>query len=336
MILEFFGGTYYFDLFTGAARCLTIFKAQSNVHSLQNATVKLSTESRKSIYKYLEHNPLTQKEKCDLTKLDDAYARNQIEPFRCSLNSKHNEMCIPPPIKRLLDSRQQLPIYPYRVYLINMIHRNQVIVISGETGSGKTTQIPQYILEDSNKYKRTCRIICTQPRRLAAISIADRVAYERGEPLGLSIGYQIRLESNVHPNSNLVYTTSGFLLRCLISNNKHDLFSNVSHIILDEVHERDTFTDFLLISIKDCLKEHPRLKIIIMSATMDSDIFTEYFNNCPIAKIPGRMFTVDEHYLAETLRMIGYTNKKIDDYKRKIQLLSETKTEELPPAMIAG
>lgn len=241
--------------------------------------------------------------------------------FRCSLASvNHHELCVPPNSTNvnLIEQRKSLPIFRYRQHIIDTINCNQVIVVSGDTGSGKTTQVPQYILEDHWQRRRPCRIICTQPRRLAAISISDRVANERGEQLGQAIGYQVRLESRSSHNSNLIYTTSGFLLRCLISGTKQELFSSLTHIIMDEVHERDKFSDFLLIAIKEALDNYPNLKVILMSATIDSNVFTEYFYGCPIVDIPGRMFPVEIYNLEDVLGLIGFTNPAIEDYRKNM------------------
>lgn len=187
-----------------------------------------------------------------------------------------------------------------------------MVVITGDTGSGKTTQVPQYLLEANQQRQQPCRVICTQSRRISAVSISDRVAFERGERLGDAIGYQVRLESQLSPKSNVVFTTSCYLLRCLVSGTKHDIFTTTSHIILDDVHERDKFTDFLLIVIKDALISYPALKIILMSATIDSNVFINYFDGrCQHVHIPGRIFNVNVYHLEETLAMVGYTNQKI-------------------------
>lgn len=174
------------------------------------------------------------------------------------------------------------------------------------TGSGKTTQVPQYILEDSSTDGHKCRIICTQPRRLAATSIAARVAEERNDTVGNTIGYQIRLDSRVKANTNLIFTTSGYLLSCLTGSKNKDVYKNVTHLILDEVHEREKVTDFLLIAIRDILIEHPHLKVILMSATIDSDMFSDYFDKCPVINVPGRMFDVKVYHLAEILMILNY------------------------------
>lgn len=181
-------------------------------------------------------------------------------------------------------------------------------------GSGKTTQVPQYILEQFTKEKKKCRIMCTQPRRLAATSIAERVSQERNEILGRTVGYQIRLDSRVSPQSNLVFTTSGYLLRCLMGSKNGDIFHSVTHLLLDEVHERDKITDFLLIAIKDGLNINPNLKIILMSATLDSDIFSKYFNDCPIMNIPGRLFSTELFYLGELLKLTKHKTKRMETY----------------------
>lgn len=183
-------------------------------------------------------------------------------------------------------------------------------------GSGKTTQVPQYILEKYAQYQTNCRIICTQPRRLAATSIAERVSQERNDQLGNSVGYQIRLDSRVGPNTNLIFTTSGYLLRCLMSGKSGELFNSVTHLILDEVHEREKITDFLLIAIRDSLATHPNLKVILMSATLDSEIFCNYFNDCPVINVPGRLFSVDLLHLGEVLQLTGYRTKAMENHMR--------------------
>lgn len=167
-------------------------------------------------------------------------------------------------------------------------------------------------MEDCAAKQKHCRIICTQPRRLATTSIASRVSVERGDQLGNSIGYQIRLKSKLSRNTNLIFTTSGFLLRRMIGESSGELLKNITHLIFDEVHERDDITDFLLIAIKDALKEHPHLKVIVMSATLDADIFCKYFADCPRIDVPGRMFPVEIVHLKELLDMTGYKTKEMD------------------------
>lgn len=174
--------------------------------------------------------------------------------------------------------------------------------------------MPQYILEECEQRKTGCKIICTQPRRLAATSIAERVSQERHDQLGRSVGYRIRFDSCVSPTTNLIFMTSGFLLRCLTSGG--ELFNSCTHLILDEVHERESITDFLLIAIRNALPTQPNLKVILMSATLDSEMFCKYFNECPLINVPGRSYPVDSVYLGELLHLTGYRTKNMEKYMR--------------------
>lgn len=210
-------------------------------------------------------------------------------------------------------------IYTRILYEQHQLTWRSLHFIQPKPGSGKTTQVPQYILEEYAKHQAGCRIICTQPRRLAATSIADRVSQERNDALGRSVGYQIRLDSCVGPNTNLIFTTSGYLLRCLMGGKSGELFNSCTHLILDEVHEREKITDFLLIAIRDALASQPNLKVILMSATMDSDIFCNYFNDCPVINVPGRLFPVDLVHLGEVLQLTGYRTKNMESYMLKVK-----------------
>lgn len=207
---------------------------------------------------------MTQKERCDLERPHIADRNNQkVFPFRFSIGS--NDPNVPPYPMNLSDNiveqRMSLPIFQYRDHIIDVICSNQAVVISGETGSGKTTQVPQYLLEYAAEQNRECRIICTQPRRLSAVSVSERVCVERNEVMGATVGYQIRLESKMCPNTNLIYCTNGVLLRCLMTDQPEKVFENITHVVVDEVHERDKYSDFLLISLKRALKANPRLKV---------------------------------------------------------------------------
>lgn len=180
-------------------------------------------------------------------------------------------------------------------------------MISGDTGSGKTTQIPQYILDLFASNKEPARVICTQPRRIAAISVAERVATERGESVGSTVGYQIRLESRLSPKTALVFCTTGILLRTLMY--EENSLDQVTHLLIDEVHERDRFVDFLLGVLRSRLPRFPHLRLIIMSAALDTNIFSTYFSNCPVLKIEGKCFPVKEYFLEDILDMTDHLNR---------------------------
>lgn len=190
------------------------------------------------------------------------------------------------------ETRKSLPIFPFREDLLQAIADHQVLIIEGETGSGKTTQIPQYLYEagyTSNKMK----IGCTQPRRVAAMSVASRVSEELGVKLGNEVGYSIRFEDCTSERTVLKYMTDGMLLREFLS--EPDLAS-YSVVIVDEAHERTLHTDILFGLVKDIARFRPDLKLLISSATLDAEKFSEFFDDAPIFKIPGRRFPVDIYY----------------------------------------
>ena len=187
--------------------------------------------------------------------------------------------------------RESLPIFKLRDELINAVNDNQVLVVIGETGSGKTTQMTQYLAEAG--YTSRGRIGCTQPRRVAAMSVAKRVAEEFGCRLGEEVGYAIRFEDCTSPETVIKYMTDGMLLREALLD---DLLSQYCLIMLDEAHERTIHTDVLFGLLKKCCAKRADLKIIVTSATLDAEKFSSYFMNCPIFTIPGRTFPVEVMY----------------------------------------
>lgn len=194
----------------------------------------------------------------------------------------------------LVEQRQSLPIFKLREDLIKAVSDNQILIVIGETGSGKTTQITQYLAE----YGFTSRgkIGCTQPRRVAAMSVAKRVSEEFGCRLGQEVGYTIRFEDCTSPETVIKYMTDGMLLReCLVD---FDLKS-YSVIMLDEAHERTIHTDVLFGLLKQAVQKRPELKLIVTSATLDAVKFSQYFFEAPIFTIPGRTFPVEVLYTKE-------------------------------------
>jgi pre-mRNA-splicing factor ATP-dependent RNA helicase DHX16 len=190
------------------------------------------------------------------------------------------------------ETRKSLPIYQYREEFIAALAEHQILVIVGETGSGKTTQLPQY-LHEAGYTKGGLKVGCTQPRRVAAMSVAARVADEMGVKVGNEVGYSIRFEDATSDKTILKYMTDGMLLREFMT--EPDLGA-YSALMIDEAHERTVHTDILLALIKDLSRERPELKILISSATMNAAKFAEYFDDAPIFNIPGRRYPVDIHY----------------------------------------
>ncbi|XP_070546682.1 ATP-dependent RNA helicase DHX30-like [Ptychodera flava] len=208
-----------------------------------------------------------------------------------------------PRLLKIRNSVNVLPVTTMRSDIFSIIENNQVVVLEGDTGCGKTTQVPQIILDEYIRQGRgtDCNIVVTQPRRISAISIADRVSQERGERLGQTAGYQVRLESKVpREHGRILFCTVGILLKKMQGNQS---LEGVSHVVVDEVHERDVNTDFLLILLKDLIKTNPEIKIILMSASINTQMFSRYFNNCPIISVPGLMYPVKEYFLEDVSRM---------------------------------
>ncbi|KAI8051947.1 P-loop containing nucleoside triphosphate hydrolase protein [Syncephalis plumigaleata] len=192
----------------------------------------------------------------------------------------------------IAEVRRSLPVYQFRTELLEAIEEFQILIIVGETGSGKTTQLPQY-LHEAGYTKDNKKVGCTQPRRVAAMSVAARVAEEMGVKLGYEVGYSIRFEDCTSDKTVLKYMTDGTLLREFLT--EPDLAS-YSALIIDEAHERTLHTDVLFGLVKDIARFRPDLKLLISSATMDAQKFSEYFDDAPIFKIPGRPYPVDIYY----------------------------------------
>lgn len=190
--------------------------------------------------------------------------------------------------------RESLPVYRFRSELIKAVQANQLLIVVGDTGSGKTTQLTQYLAEAG--FANNGMIGCTQPRRVAAMSVAKRVAEEVGCQLGQEVGYTIRFEDMTSPATKIKYMTDGMLQREVLMD--PDL-KRYSVIMLDEAHERTIATDVLFALLKKTLKRRPDLKVIVTSATLDADKFSTYFNECPIFSIPGRTFPVEIMYSRE-------------------------------------
>uniref|UniRef100_A0A8C9E648 RNA helicase n=1 Tax=Phocoena sinus TaxID=42100 RepID=A0A8C9E648_PHOSS len=194
----------------------------------------------------------------------------------------------------IIEQRESLPIYKLKEQLVQAVHDNQILIVIGETGSGKTTQITQYLAEAG--YTSRGKIGCTQPRRVAAMSVAKRVSEEFGCCLGQEVGYTIRFEDCTSPETVIKYMTDGMLLReCLID---PDL-TQYAIIMLDEAHERTIHTDVLFGLLKKTVQKRQDMKLIVTSATLDAVKFSQYFYEAPIFTIPGRTYPVEILYTKE-------------------------------------
>lgn len=212
--------------------------------------------------------------------------------------------------RTITQQRQFLPIYAVREELLTVVRENNIIIVVGETGSGKTTQLTQFLHEDG--YTNYGLIACTQPRRVAAMSVAKRVSEEMNCELGEDVGYAIRFEDCTSEKTIIKYMTDGILLR--ESLREPDL-DNYSVVIMDEAHERSLNTDVLFGLLREVATRRHDLKLIVTSATMDSDRFSQFFGNVPVFKIPGRTFPVD----------VFFAKNPVEDYvdaavKQSIQI----------------
>lgn len=200
---------------------------------------------------------------------------------------------------RILDGRRNLPVYKHRQEFLDIYHNTQIMVFVGETGSGKTTQIPQYVLYDELPQFSGKLIACTQPRRVAATSVAQRVADELDVKLGEEVGYSVRFDNCTSDKTMLKYMTDGQLLReCMHDND----MTRYSTIIIDEAHERTLATDILMALLKEISQRRKDFKIIIMSATLDAQKFQKYFFDAPLLAVPGRTYPVQLFYTPEAER----------------------------------
>jgi len=210
-----------------------------------------------------------------------------------------------------LDNRRKsLPIYEVRENLMQYLKKHPTTILIGETGSGKSTQIPQFLHEDGLLCGGAALV--TQPRRVAAISVATRVAQEMASPLGHQVGYSVRFEDQTSPATKLKFATDGMVLREAMLD---PLLKRYSWLVLDEAHERSVCTD-ILFGVAKAAQTRRReagkrpLRILVMSATMNAHKFSDYFDNCPILQAPGREHALGVHYLSNTPEDYVYTSMK--------------------------
>lgn len=228
------------------------------------------------------------------------------QPISSSVNPLNNQP-FSTKYYEILKKRIQLPVWEYKQSFMATLEKHQTTVLVGETGSGKTTQIPQWCMDytrtlplsTTSKGQRAKSVACTQPRRVAAMSVAARVADELDVKLGEEVGYSIRFEDCSSSKTILKYLTDGMLLREAMSD---PLLEAYQCVLLDEAHERTLATDLLMGLLKEIAKQRSDLKIIVMSATLDAGKFQDYFDSAPLLTIPGRTFPVEIFYTPEPER----------------------------------
>nr|CAD7574761.1 unnamed protein product [Timema californicum] len=192
-------------------------------------------------------------------------------------------------LRKLRESQANLPVAQYREQIVSSMLKDRVVVIAGDTGCGKSTQVPQYLLKAGFK-----RIACTQPRRIACISLCKRVAYETLNEFGSEVGYQIRFEKSKTQHTKIVFVTEGLLLRQVSTD---PTLSGYDVVVLDEVHERHLHGDFLLGVVKCLLYQRSDLKIVLMSATINIQLFSSYFSNyATVVQVPGRLYPIKLYF----------------------------------------
>ncbi|KAK8009708.1 beta-hexosaminidase [Apiospora arundinis] len=244
----------------------------------------------------------------------------QKEVLNEAMQQRLRAFKIAPEFEDMRQSQASLPMSHQRKQVLSLIQDAQTpfSLVVGATGSGKTTQVPQFLLDDAIErgVGADCNIICTQPRRIAATSVAARVAVERGEQLGESVGYHVRFDATrPRPHGSITYCTTGLLLEQFKAG-ADGVLSYASHIIIDEAHERDLPIDFLMAMLKKAVearqaRDLPVPKVVLMSATLDSELFANYFGSpcgegsalvpAPSISVPGRTFSVQARYLDEIM-----------------------------------
>ncbi|KAK0405401.1 hypothetical protein QR680_017972 [Steinernema hermaphroditum] len=219
-------------------------------------------------------------------------------------------------VRDLRSAQKSLPIAVERQEILDLLEMNQVVIVAGDTGCGKSTQLPRYLLEAGYG-----KIACTQPRRIACTALAKRVAFETLNQYGNKVAYQIRFEKTKTRVTRILFLTEGLLLRQLASDKNLNQY-NV--IILDEVHERNLHGDLLVALLRDVIPRRPDLKLILMSATINLELFKSYFENTPVVQVPGRLYPIELKYMPVREHDMP-KNAKIDvgPYLRILQMIDQ-------------
>nr|XP_004243616.1 DExH-box ATP-dependent RNA helicase DExH6 isoform X1 [Solanum lycopersicum] len=349
----------------GDQRRISIFKTKQNTDTMKGKDVlscfKFSEEAKYALQDLFTryppgdgetNEPVVGKHSKKFDKLrgkkDDMFCKPVISTSEIAkrVESFASRIEKSPNMRQITLQRSKLPIASFKDAITSTIESNQVVLISGETGCGKTTQVPQFILDHMWGKGETCKIVCTQPRRISAISVSERISAERGESVGDTVGYKIRMESRGGKQSSIMFCTNGILLRVLITNgsasfNKEapgkmgkDPISDLTHIIVDEIHERDRYSDFMLAILRDLLPSYPNLRLVLMSATLDAERFSKYFGGCPVIRVPGFTYPVKTFYLEDVLSIVKSTkNNHLDSTSSTVMPEESILTEEYKVAL---
>jgi len=281
--------------------------------------------------------------------VDDGGKQNVAPPAKINLKARaatsealkaqFEEMKRDPQWQKMFEKRSQLPICALSHELLDRLRTHDAVVVCGETGCGKTTQAPQFLLDDAIERGQGggCNIVCTQPRRVAATSIAERVSAERCEKNGVGghgslVGHHVRLDAKVTDSTRLTFCTTGILLRRLQGD---AMLSNVTHVVVDEVHERSLDGDFLLTLLRDLPRRRREaglapLKLVLMSATLNAALFSDYLGGAPVISAPGRSYPVETIHLEQIYDALEYVidpdnrscrrpNGKVEDAMKAIK-----------------
>ncbi|XP_071945623.1 uncharacterized protein [Antedon mediterranea] len=309
-----------------------MYKWNCEINQLEDDVTKINS-SRK-------HNfiPIEEAERIEVERQDFMFKQNQLNLFRSQLMifTKYLENEIEKAVnietvgkirnelwREIRKADNPLPIYAFRSYIIETVFngKNNACVILGETGSGKSTQIAQYLADANFLFSSNVetKIACTQPRKVAAISLAKRVAEEYGCEVGEQIGYMVGSLRKTSLNTVVTFMTDRVLLNSLLQD---PLLKSYSCVVIDEAHERSIDTDILIALLKKVSAKRPELKIVITSATIDEKVFCRYFSNCPYMKIPGRVFPVETNFCDIDFNVkTNYVKEAVD----MAQMIHETK-----------
>jgi ATP-dependent RNA helicase DHX36 len=316
---------------------LGVWMNQETIGALRNRIQRLSELDRElQAFSQIQQNLAEEvdaeaEQRPLLNKLQPKLSSASLEAKSQELSSRLNRYDTDPEMASMRATRAELPLNVHSEEVKTLFSNNDVCILVGATGSGKTTQVPQFLLDQYIREGRgaECNIICTQPRRIAAISVAERVAAERGERLQQSVGYRVRFNSAAPEwGGSITYCTTGIFLRQL--QDGWENLRGVSHVIVDEVHERNVEIDFLMVILKRLLEARrrgdesaPPIKVILMSATIDTTLFRKYFGaafdsgECPYIEIPGRMFPVEKFYLDDIQTIVGQHPTAVEVFRNK-------------------